>query len=176
RSLPSSPLAICVMTVTRIASSKETTLPLPPPLRTGRISSPISGSSLSEHSCDRVRLTRRIPGMMHRHVAVRMQEHVVGSRIRAPSQPGELMMVVPSRDGGDRLSTVGTPTTLPLPEGEQEVAPFERGSHLSGEALLEVQFPAGIVGIGPVRDFGMARDGDTVRFEELDGLVLSRWT
>ena len=63
----------------------------------------------------------------------------------------------------------------PLPEGEQEVTPVERGRHLRSEALLEVQFPPGIVRIGPVRNFGMARDGETVRFEELDGLVLSAW-
>jgi hypothetical protein len=46
------PLMYCRKTVTRLVSTKETALPLPPPLRTARISSPISGSSLSEHSCD----------------------------------------------------------------------------------------------------------------------------
>jgi hypothetical protein len=38
-------------------SSKETTLPPPPPLRTGQISYPISGSSLSKPPCDGVRPT-----------------------------------------------------------------------------------------------------------------------
>src|SRR3954451_14715107 len=86
------------------------------------------------------------------------------------------MRIVPSRRGGDRFPAVETLPPLLLPEGEQEVAPFEGGGHLRDEALLEVQFPPGIIRIGPVRNFGMARDGETVRFEELDGLTLSRWT
>jgi hypothetical protein len=65
--------------------------------------------------------------------------------------------------------------TLLLPEGQQEIPPFERGGHLCRLALLEVQFPAGIIGIGPVRDFGMARDRETVRLKELDGLTLAGW-
>lgn len=85
------------------------------------------------------------------------------------------MMVVPPCDGSNGFSTVGTFPTLALPEGKQEIPPFERGGHGRGLALLEVQFPAGIVGIGPVRNFGMARDRETVRFEELDGLALSSW-
>jgi len=62
------------------------------------------------------------------------------------------MMVMPARYGGNRLPAVGTPTTLALPQGEQEVAPCERGDHLGGEALLEIQFPPGVIGIGPVRN------------------------
>src|SRR5215471_16430065 len=85
------------------------------------------------------------------------------------------MMVVPPCEGSDGLSTVGAAPTLALPEGEQEVAPFERGGHRRRLALLEVQCPAGIVGIGPVRNFGMARDGETVRFEELNGLAVTCW-
>lgn len=85
-------------------------------------------------------------------------------------------MVVPPCRGGDRFPAVGTPPTLLLPKGEQEVAPFEGGGHLRGEALLEGQFPPGIIRIRPVRNFGMARDGETVRFEELDGLALAGWT
>src|SRR5215475_3288597 len=84
------------------------------------------------------------------------------------------MMVVPSRRGGDRFPTVDTPPTLALPQEEQTLASPEGSRHLRGEALLEVQSPPGIVGIGPVRKFGMARDGETVRFEELDGSALSR--
>ena len=86
------------------------------------------------------------------------------------------MMVVPPRDGGNGLAAVGTSPTLTLPEGKQEVTPFECGSHLRGEALLEVQFPSGIIRIRPVRNFDMARDGETVRFEELEGLALAGWT
>ena len=85
------------------------------------------------------------------------------------------MMVVPSRRGGDRFPTVGTFPPLALPEGQQEIPPFERGGHRCRLALLEVPFPAGIVGIGPVRNFGMARDWETVRFEELDSLALAGW-
>ena len=84
------------------------------------------------------------------------------------------MMVVPPRARSDDLSTVGTLPPLALPEGEQEIASSEGGCYLNRLALLEVQFPAGIIGIGPVRDFGMARDWETVGFEELDGLALSR--
>ena len=82
-------------------------------------------------------------------------------------------MVVPSRYGGDRVPTVGTPPGLALPQGEQGFASSEGGGHLGGEALLEIRFPPGIVGIGPVRDFGMASDGETVRLKELYGLALS---
>ena len=85
------------------------------------------------------------------------------------------MMVVPPCVGSNGLAAVGTLPLLLLPESKQEVTPFECGGHLRREALLEVQCPAGIVGIGPVRNFGMARDRETVRFEELDGLVLSAW-
>jgi len=85
------------------------------------------------------------------------------------------MMVVPPCVGSNGLAAVGTLPLLLLPESKQEVTPFECGGHLRREALLEVPFPAGIVGIGPVRNFGMARDRETVRFEELDGLALTHW-
>src|SRR4030095_7465924 len=39
-------------------SSKGAALPTTPPLRTGHISFPISGSSLSKHPCNRMRYTR----------------------------------------------------------------------------------------------------------------------
>ena len=85
------------------------------------------------------------------------------------------MMVVPPSDGSDGLTAVRTSPTLLLPEGQQEIPSFEGGGHLCRLALLEVQFPARVIGIGPVRDFGMARDRETVRFEELDGLALAGW-
>jgi len=59
------------------------------------------------------------------------------------------MMVVPPGVGSNGLAAVGTLPLLPLPEGKQEVTPFECGGHLRREALLEVPFPAGIVGIVP---------------------------
>ena len=86
------------------------------------------------------------------------------------------MMVVPSRLRRNHVSTVGAPASLLVPEGQQEVASFEGGSHLCRLTLLEVQLPAGIIGIRPVRNFRMARDRETVGLEELHGLALSRWS
>src|SRR5262245_58551060 len=85
------------------------------------------------------------------------------------------MMVVPPGDGSDSLTAVRTSSLLLLPEGKQRIPSFECGGHLNGETLLEIQFPTGVVGIGPVRNFGMARDRETVRFEELGGLALPGW-
>jgi hypothetical protein len=86
------------------------------------------------------------------------------------------MMVVPPCVGSNGRAAVGTLPLLPLPEGKQEVTPFEGGSHLCRLTLPEVQLPAGIIGIGPVRNFGMARDRETVGLEKLHGLALSRWS
>src|SRR5712692_2614287 len=83
-------------------------------------------------------------------------------------------MDVPSRCGCNRVPAVGTTTALALPEVEQGSAPFEGGGHRGGEALLEIQVPPGVVGIGPARDFGMARDRETVSRVETHGLALSR--
>src|SRR4029450_1930867 len=58
------PLPYWPNTVSFIGPSQGTTLPPLPPLRTGQISFPTSGSSLSEHPCDRVRHTRRAQGGM----------------------------------------------------------------------------------------------------------------
>jgi len=86
------------------------------------------------------------------------------------------VVIVPSRHGGNHLPTVGTAPVLALPQEEQEFASSEGGGHLRGQALLEIQFPAGIERIRPVRNFGMASDRETVRLNEVDGLALSRWT
>ena len=55
--------------------------------------------------------------------------------------------------GDPNSATPGTPPALALPQKEQDFASPEGGHHLRGEALLEIQFPPGIVGIGPVRNF-----------------------
>ena len=52
-------------------------------IRTGQISFPISGSSLSEHPCDGVRHTRRTQGGMELSVACRVEQHPVIDRITA---------------------------------------------------------------------------------------------
>src|SRR5215467_8765195 len=78
------PLPNWPKTVSFIVSSKGTALPPPPPLRTGQIGFPISGSSLSEHPCDGVRHTRRAQGGVDLSVACRLEQHPVVDRITAP--------------------------------------------------------------------------------------------
>ena len=85
------------------------------------------------------------------------------------------MVVVPPRLRRNHVSTVSAAPSLLVPEGQQEVTAFEGSGHLRRLALLEIQLPARRVGISLVRDFGMARDRETVRFEELDGLALAGW-
>src|SRR4030095_6606656 len=77
------PLPYWSNTVSFIESSKETTLPSPPPLRTGQISFPISGSSLSEHPWHGVRRARRAQGEVNLSVACRVEQHPVVNRITA---------------------------------------------------------------------------------------------
>src|SRR5262249_22705238 len=107
------------MTVRHMVSSKGAALPSTPPLRTGHIRFPISGSSLSKHPCDRMRYTRWTAGMVHLTGAGRVEQHPIVRGVTAAMRPPDLVMVVPSRDRGDRFTAVWTAPILALPEVQQ---------------------------------------------------------
>src|SRR5215510_11432567 len=104
------------MTVRRIASSKETTLPPPPPLRTGQISFPISGSSLSKRPCNGARPAHGTRDMMNLVVTGRVQQHPIVRCVTAAVRAPDLVVAVPPRDRSDGLTTACAVSLLASPE------------------------------------------------------------
>ena len=99
----------------RLSSSKETTLPPPPPLRTGQISFPISGSSLSKRPCDGARPTHGTRGMMDLIVTGREQQHTIVRCVTAAMRASDLVVAGPPRERSDGLTTVRTVSLLASP-------------------------------------------------------------
>src|SRR5262249_39237786 len=155
------PFVICCMTIRRIESSKETTLPPPPPLRTGQISFPISGSSLSKRPCDGARHTRRTQSMMELSVARRVEQHPIVYRIAAAVRPPDLVVEVPRRRRGDPCVAMRTASLLPFPEVKQGFPSLEGRYHLAPEARFKDVFPLRIIGIGLARNLGVSGNGQT---------------
>src|SRR5215475_14171248 len=158
-----------------MVSSKGTTLPPPPPLRTGQISFPLSGSSLSQHPCDGVRPTPRTRGMMDLIVTSWVEQHPIVYGRTAPVRAPDLVLVVPSCGRGDREATVRAAPMLACPERENGVPALEGGCHRAAQALFEVQLPLWVVGIHLALNLGMPGDGEPVGREEADDLGVPLW-
>jgi hypothetical protein len=95
-------------------------------------------------------------------VAGQMEQHPIVRCVTAAMRAPDLVVVVPSRDRGDRFATGWTPPMLAFPEIEQGPPSLEGGRHLAAEALFKVDLPPGIVGIDLAVDFGMPCDGETM--------------
>src|SRR5262245_11464444 len=113
------------MTVNRIVSGKGAALPSTPPLRTGQISFPISGSSLSKRPYDGARPTHGTRGMMDLILTGRVQQHPIVRCVTAAVRAPDLVVAVPPRDRSDGLTTVRTVSLLASPEMQQGSTSFE---------------------------------------------------
>src|SRR5436309_1686651 len=65
---------------------------------------------------------------------------------------------VPSRLVGQRLVADGTETVLRFPLRQELTLSLEFGGHRPAQALLEVDFPGRVVGIGFSTQFGVSLD------------------
>ena len=110
--------------------------------------------------------------MVHLTVAGRVEQHPIVRGITAAMRPPDLMMVVPSRDCGDRLAAVWTAPILALPEVQQGSTSLQRGRHLETLTLLQVGLPLGIVGVDLTVDLGMPDDGEAMGRKQADRLGL----
>ena len=87
-----------------------------------------------------------------------MQEHTVVCRIATPVGPPDPVMVMPSRESGNRLVADGTETVLLFPQVQQLPSAFEGVRHLHAEAFLKVHFPLRVVGVCRPFDLHMPLD------------------
>jgi hypothetical protein len=79
-------------------------------------------------------------------------------------------MAVPARQRGNRFATVGAAPILTSPEIQQGFTSFERGGHLESQALLKIELPLWVVGIGLAVDLGVSFDGETMSLKQVNGL------
>src|SRR5262245_63002709 len=93
---------------------------------------------------------------MDLRVTVGMQEHSVVRRIAAAVGPPDDVMVMPSCQSGNFLVAEGAETVVLFPEVQQLPPSFEIVCHLHAQALLEVHFPLGIIGVCCALDFHMS--------------------
>ena len=111
--------------------------------------------------------------MVHLTVAGRVEQHPIVRGVTAAMRPPDLVMVVPSRDRGDRFAAVWTAPILALPEVQQGSTSLQRGRHLETLTLLQVGLPLGIVGVDLTVDLGMPYDGEAMGRKQADRLGLS---
>src|ERR671925_92521 len=128
-----------------------------PSVRDMAHSFPSSSSSLSNAPCGtRWCSVQRLA--MDLSVTGGMQEHTVVCRIAPPVGPPDPVMVMPSRESGDRLVADGTETVLLFPQVQQLSSAFEGVRHLHAEAFLKVHFPLRVVRVCRPCDLHMPLD------------------
>ena len=88
-----------------------------------------------------------------------MQEHTVICRIAPPIDPPDPVMVMPSRESGNRLVTDGTETVLLFPQVQQLPSAFEGMCHFHAEAFFKVHFPLRVIRVGCPFDLDMPLNG-----------------
>src|SRR5687768_2240577 len=100
-------------------------------------------------------------------MAVGVQEHTVFRFIRtAPRAPGDVV-VVPASDLRDLLTANRAEAVLLLPQSEELPTTVQVLCHSDAKALLEVEFPPRIEGIGFSTDQDMPTDRNALCVEEL---------
>ena len=97
-------------------------------------------------------------------MAVGVKEYAVCHGIPATGGTLHDVMVVPSRDRGNRFAAVWTAPILALPEVQQGSTSFQRGRHLKPLTLLQVDLPLGIVGVDLTVDLGMGFPEELEKF------------
>ncbi len=68
------------------------------------------------------------------------------------------MVIVPSGELGDFLLTYGAKTFLLPPEANKLASTPQVIGHFHPQALLKVDFPGGVIGIGRTADLDMSLD------------------
>src|SRR3954447_7692951 len=112
-----------------LGSGKEVTLPSPPPLRTARECFHSCSSSLSNAPLG-TRLTHVQTLAVNLLVTVRMHEHAVLDRIRAPMSSPLDVVAVPPRHRGDLLMADRTDPALLPPKQAQSPSTHQGPGHL----------------------------------------------
>jgi hypothetical protein len=106
-------------------------------------------------------------------VVVGMKKHTVFRPVAAAVRSPHNMMVVPSGQRGDLLTTHDTDTVLSFPEMKQLPTAPQVGFHLHTESVLEVFLPVRVVRVDIRFQLGIALDRHLGRFEQVVGLAFS---
>ena len=96
--------------------------------------------------------------------------------VSAAQRPPDEVVVVPPRQLRNRLLAHGTAAALLSPEEVERSAVPEVRRHLHAEALLEVDFPGGVIGVRFTLNFTCRRIAVLAGSHEMDSVGFSHWS